>query len=159
MHSVGVRSHFTCPGHSSTVWLAERAIQTIDLKESTYRIKQNRPDDIWALSWEMANHLSILVIWQYHGRYHLDPYTDYFGRTQDYSLSQEPLIKCFVTIKTEEVQKSQMAIFGGYGKDTNAYKVYIPETNIITTSGDDYFSKEEGYISLLNDDEETEESD
>jgi hypothetical protein len=52
-----------------------------------------------------------------------------------------------------------MAIFGGYGKDTNAYKVYIPETNIITTSGDDYFSKEEGYISLLNDDEETEESD
>jgi len=28
--------------------------------------------------------------------------------------------------KTEEVQKSQMEIFCGYGRDTNAYKVYFP---------------------------------
>ena len=160
LHSIGVRPHFTCPGHSSTNGLAERAIQTIDLKERTYRIKQSLPEDFWALSWQTANHLSNVVIWQYHGRYHVDPYTDYYGRAWDYSLLQEPLSKCFTTIrdrlKTEEVQKSVMGIFAGYGKDTNAYSVYIPETNTITTSGDVHFPREDSYGDLLVDPEEHE---
>ena len=115
LHSVGVRPHFTCPGHSSTHGLAECAIQTIDLKERTYRIKQSKPDSFWTLSWDIATHLSNIVLWQYHGNFHLDPFSDYYGRTWDYSLLQEPLSRCYVTIrdrqKTEEVQKSQMGIF------------------------------------------------
>jgi hypothetical protein len=78
LHSIGVRPHFTCPGHSSTNGLAERAIQTIDLKERTYRIKQSKPDSFWALSWDIATHLSNVVLWQYHGKYHLDPFSDYY---------------------------------------------------------------------------------
>ena len=81
LHSIGVCPHLTCPGRSSTNGLAERAIEATDLKERTYRIKQNRPDAFWALSWETATHLSIVVVRQYHGKYHLDPYTDYYGRT------------------------------------------------------------------------------
>jgi hypothetical protein len=157
LHSIGVRPHFTCPGHSSTNGLAERAIQTIDLKERTYRIKMNQPDAFWAASWDIATHLSNVVIWQYHGKYHLDPYTDYYGRTWDYSLLQEPLGRCFVTIrdrlKSEQVEKSLTGIFCGYGRDTNAYKVYLPETNTFTTSGDVYFPKAEDYASLLEDEE------
>jgi hypothetical protein len=163
LHSIGVRPHFTCPGHSSTNGLAERAIQTIDLKERTYRIKQGKPEEFWALSWETATHLSNVVVWQYLGKYHLDPYTDYYGRTWDYSLLQEPLSKCFATIrdrlKTEEVQKSTMAVFGAYGKDTNAYKVYIPETNSITTSGDIYFPRDDSYSDILVDPDESEDPD
>ena len=112
------------------------------------------------MSWQTANHLSNVVIWQYHGRYHVDPYTDYYGRAWDYSLLQEPLSKCFTTIrdrlKTEEVQKSVMGIFAGYGKDTNAYSVYIPESNTITTSGDVHFPREDSYGDLLVDPEEHE---
>ena len=115
-YPIGVRPHFTCPGHSSTNGLAERAIQTIDQKERTYRIKHGKPEEFWALSWETATHLSNVVVWQYLGKYHLDSYTDYYWRTWDYSLLQEPLSKCFATIrdrlKTEEVQKSTIAIFG-----------------------------------------------
>ena len=158
LHSIGVRPHFTCPGHSSTNGLAERAIQTIDLKERTYRIKKNLPDSFWAASWDIATHLSNVVVWKYHGRYHKDPYSDYYGRVWDYSLLQEPLSKCFVTIrnrlKTEEVQKSLQGIFCGYGKDTNAYTVYIPSTNTFTTSGDVYFPREDDYLELLVDEEE-----
>ena len=75
-----------------------------------------------------------------------------------YSLLQEPLSKCFVTIrnrlKTEELQKSLQGIFCGYGKDTNAYTVYIPSSNTFTTSGDVYFPKEDDYLNLLVDEEE-----
>ena len=93
------------------------------------------------------------------GKYHLDPYTDYYGRTWDYSLLQKPLSKCFATsrdrLKTQEVQKSTIAIFGAYGKDTNAYKVNIPESNTITTSGDVYFSREDSYSDILVDTDES----
>ena len=162
MHSIGVRPHFICPGHSSTNGLAERAIQTIDLKEHTYRIKKNLPDSFWAASWDIATHLSNVVVWKYHGRYHKDPNSDYYGRVWDYSLLQEPLSKCFVTIrnrlKTEEVQKSLQGIFCGYGKDTNAYTVYIPSSNTFIISGDVYFPKEDDYLDLLVDDVEANES-
>ena len=47
-----------------------------------------------------------------------------------------------------------MGIFAGYGKDTNAYSVYIPETNAITTSGDVYFPREGSYSDLLVDSDE-----
>jgi hypothetical protein len=49
-----------------------------------------------------------------------------------------------------------MGIFAGYGKDTNAYSVYIPETNTITTSGDVHFPREDSYGDLLVDPEEHE---
>jgi hypothetical protein len=49
-----------------------------------------------------------------------------------------------------------MGIFAGYGKDTNAYSVYIPETNTITTSGDVHFPREDSYGDLLVDPEEQE---
>ena len=48
-----------------------------------------------------------------------------------------------------------MAVFGAYGKDTNAYKVYIPETNSITTSGDIYFSRDDSYSDILVDPDES----
>jgi hypothetical protein len=48
-----------------------------------------------------------------------------------------------------------MAVFGAYGKDTNAYKVYIPETNSITTSGDVYFSRDDSYSDILVDPDES----
>ena len=46
-----------------------------------------------------------------------------------------------------------MGIFCGYGRDTNAYKVYLPDSNTFTTSGDVYFSKAEDYAGLLVDEE------
>jgi hypothetical protein len=49
-----------------------------------------------------------------------------------------------------------MAVFGAYGKDTNAYKVYIPETNSITTSGDIYFPRDDSYSDILVDPDESE---
>ena len=49
-----------------------------------------------------------------------------------------------------------MGISAGYGKDTNAYSVYIPETNTITTSGDVHFPREDSYGDLLVDSEEQE---
>ena len=53
------------------------------------------------------------------------------------------------------MQKSTIAIFGAYGKDTNAYKVYIPESNTITTSGNIYFSREDCYSDILVDPDES----
>jgi len=47
-----------------------------------------------------------------------------------------------------------MGIFAGYGKDTNAYIVYIQESNTITTSGDVYFPREDSYGDLLVDSDE-----
>jgi hypothetical protein len=52
-----------------------------------------------------------------------------------------------------------MAVFGAYGKDTNAYKVYIPETNSITTSGDIYFPRDDSYSDILVDPDESEDPD
>ena len=46
-----------------------------------------------------------------------------------------------------------MGIFCGYGRDTNAYKVYLPDSNTFTTSGDVYFSKAEDYAGILVDEE------
>ena len=57
-------------------------------------------------------------------------------------------------MKTDEVQKSQLGIFARYGKNTNAYRVYIPELNTITTSVDVHFAKEESYTDLLVNSEE-----
>ena len=111
---------------------------------------------------DIATHLSNVVVWKYNGRYHKDPFSDYYGRVWDYCLLQEPLSKCFVTIrnrlKTEEVQKSLQGIFCGYGKDTNAYTVYISSSNTFTISGDVYFPKEDDYLDLLVDDVEANES-
>ena len=79
------------------------------------------------------------------------------GGTWDYSLLQEPLSRCFVTIrdrlKSEQVEKSLTGIFCGYGRDTNAYKVYLPDTNTFITSGYVYFAKAEDYAGLLEDEE------
>ena len=58
--------------------------------------------------------------------------------------------------KTEDGQKSQMGIFCGYGRDTNANKVYLPDLNTLTTSGDVLFLKEDDYTGLLMDEEEAE---
>ena len=49
-----------------------------------------------------------------------------------------------------------MAVFAGYSKNFNAHKVYIPESNTITTSGDVYFPKEENIGGLLIDKEDIE---
>ena len=51
-----------------------------------------------------------------------------------------------------------MGIFCGYGRDPNAYKVYFPDSNTLTTSGDVLFSKEDDYTGLLMDEEEAENS-
>ena len=61
LHNIGVRPHFTCPGHSSENGLAERAIGVVDTRERTFRIAENKPDDFWAFSWRLATQVMIVT--------------------------------------------------------------------------------------------------
>ena len=143
LYSIGVRPHFTCPGHSSENGLAERAIGVIDTKERTFRIAENKPDEFWACAWRIGTQVSNIIPYQYRGRWHADPYTHYFGKMFNYKRLRRPLQKCFVLIrervKSTEVLKSYLANFVGYSPDSNAYEVYIPATGMFTTSGDIHF--------------------
>ena len=159
LYNIGVRPHFTCPGHSSENGLAERAIGVVDTRERTFRIAENKPDDFWAFSWRLATQISNILPYQYRGRWHLDPYHHYFGKPFGYKRLKKPLQKCFVLMrereKTREVIKSYLSYFIGYSNDSNAYEIYIPATGTLTTSGDIYFPKATG--SLDEEEEEQEE--
>jgi hypothetical protein len=143
LYTIGVRPHFTCPGHSSENGLAERAIGVIDTKERTFRIAESKPDEFWACSWRLSTQISNIIPYQYRGRWHVDPYRHYYGQPFSYKRLRRPLQKCFVLIrervKSTEVLKSYLAYFTGYADHSHAYEVFIPATGLFTTSGDIFF--------------------
>ena len=140
LRSLGVDLHKTAPYHSSSNGLAERGIGVIDQKERTLRIARNMPDCFREDAWNFAIHLTNIFPYRYKGEWHLDPHTQYKGRTIDYSKLRVPFSTCFVynrhRVKGQDVRKGRKGIFCGYVPDSNAYKVWVLSISDYVTTGD-----------------------
>jgi hypothetical protein len=81
----------------------------------------------------------------FQGKSRLDPHTQFYGQTFDYSKLRIFGSTCWATIKDplkSTPERAEQGIFVGFKPNSNTYLVYIPSQNKIVPSGDVRFDED-----------------
>jgi hypothetical protein len=145
LRTIGVKSKFTDPNKSSSNGIVERMIGTLDRIQRVLRIQRTLPDEFWGPAFHHANFLRVRMPYTFQGKSRLDPHTQFYGQTFDYSKLRIFGSTCWATIKDplkSTPERAEQGIFVGFKPNSNTYLVYIPSQNKIVPSGDVRFDED-----------------
>jgi len=145
LRTIGVKSKFTDPNKSSSNGIVERMIGTLDRIQRVLRIQRTLPDEFWGPAFHHANFLRVRMPYTFQGKSRLDPHTQFYGQTFDYSKLRIFGSTRWATIKDplkSTPERAEQGIFVGFKPNSNTYLVYIPSQNKIVPSGDVRFDED-----------------
>ena len=142
--SIGVKTKFTAPDHSSSNGIAERLIRTLDTTQRILRLQKDLPDEFWGTAFHHANFLRCRMPFTYRGRTMPDPHTAFYGHTFWYPYLRIYGSTCWVHaqgIPKTSPHRAYKGIFVGFQPNSNTYLVYIPSQEKLVASGDVKFDE------------------
>ena len=135
--SKAVFIHFTAPDHSSSNGLAEVRIKLVRQMSRSLMLTHSLPEEFFEKAENHAVYLLNRVPFIYQGKFQVDPYTLFTGKTADYSILRVFGSKVWVFTRTlkDSRPRSTQGIFVGYAPNSNTPVAYLPTENKFVPSG------------------------
>ena len=128
---------FTAPDHSSSNGLAEVRIKLVRQMSRALMLTHGLPEEFFEKAEAHAVYLLNRTPFMYKGKFQVDPYTLFTGKTADYSILRVFGSKVWVFTRTvkDSRARSTQGIFVGFAPNSNTPVVYLPTEGKFVNSG------------------------